>query len=491
MKTLCRLFLLCCTSCFFSFVLAQSTDSLLIAIEQQYQNKTLTVAHLDSLFGAHPKLATHPKALMVKFDVFFDKENYPLAIKTLLEAKEHAKEFQIRYDILNNLGISYGESGNLEEAIAVFSEAKRLAIAHGRQDEADNAHERILFEKIELGDSIAVNELKQMIISRNYFGDDCLKLQSLTFLSYHYLSTKQFTKINQLYDEHAPKVNTINDCFCSKGVYYEDRATVALHKQNPKQALKYLDSLSLINYPCDTDKISAYETYVKAFKQLGDYIQVSRYQDSITKIQEENMAYFNATNSLVVTKTTQEQWFNKKRIQQLSIVLGVGVGIGILLLLLLGRSSKARKKLNHLLGVNNKKFHDLWVDYQLSVKALEQIKDSLKTRDKAQDAFGVSAVLKSIQLHLQANRDNPHQFIDATKDDFVIKLEQKAPFLNDKERLLCFFFSLGFSHKKIAELLHKTERSIDSSKYRINQKLKQHLDTDIDTICKKMGGGKR
>jgi DNA-binding CsgD family transcriptional regulator len=53
-------------------------------------------------------------------------------------------------------------------------------------------------------------------------------------------------------------------------------------------------------------------------------------------------------------------------------------------------------------------------------------------------------------------------------------LAEKAPYLSEREKLVCFFLSLNLSHKKIAALLNKTEKSIDSYKYRINQKVKNN-----------------
>jgi hypothetical protein len=56
---------------------------------------------------------------------------------------------------------------------------------------------------------------------------------------------------------------------------------------------------------------------------------------------------------------------------------------------------------------------------------------------------------------------------------FIYALKEKELYSSNQEHLICFFINLNLPHKKIGKLLNKTEKSIDSYKYRVNRKVKQ------------------
>ena len=72
-----------------------------------------------------------------------------------------------------------------------------------------------------------------------------------------------------------------------------------------------------------------------------------------------------------------------------------------------------------------------------------------------------------IKLHINSNIEEDHKHFDILKNTFFKTLNKNTSYLNDIEKLICFYLKLELSHKKIAELLNKSEKSINSYKYRI------------------------
>ena len=155
--------------------------------------------------------------------------------------------------------------------------------------------------------------------------------------------------------------------------------------------------------------------------------------------------------------------------------------ICLLILIVLLVSKKANKNLQSTLHFYKEKYNSLWANYQLSTKQLENLRQELIKQNK-QGNSELNSVLKDLSIHFNTNKDDEHKHINIAKENFINKLTEKANYLNDTEKLICFFINLNLSHQKIASLIGKTEKSIDSYKYRINAKVKKQNNITVDEL---------
>lgn len=438
--------------------------------------------YIDSIVAAHPELQKHPRILLHRGIVYFDVENYALAIEQLLEAKNHVKEYDVHFNILTNLGSSYTLSEKHDLAIESYEASKKLAEQHNNKQDIDYAYENILIVKIEAGSFDAIKAYEQHFLAKNYGDDYCLKMENLGIIVDSYIEQNHYKSAEKLLQNTLIRTELATDCFREKATYYESWAQVYLHNNNNKMALHYLDSVPLQQITVKRDKVNTYEAYKAVHKAMGNIELATAYGDSITQVFEKNFETLNQTNAEYVTenaKTNQTTLRNMKGLRHALMVLGVVV---LLLLVWALISKKNRKRISGKLHRVEERYNQLWANHQLSMRQLEEIKTVLEMRAKHNGDIGLSDCLKRVYLHLNTHGINENTLVNHIKNNVMQLLSEKAPFLSEQEKLVCFFLSLNLSHKKIGELLNKTEKSIDSYKYRVNQKVKTASNTTLSVL---------
>jgi tetratricopeptide (TPR) repeat protein len=106
--------------CIVTLSIAQTPKDALDSLAQKSKDFSLTLPYIDSVIVAHPELQKHPILLYCKGRLFFNDENYALAIEYYLEAKNGVKDYELHFDILNNLGTSYVLSKQHDLAISAY-----------------------------------------------------------------------------------------------------------------------------------------------------------------------------------------------------------------------------------------------------------------------------------------------------------------------------------------------------------------------------------
>lgn len=460
--------------CIVALGTAQTPKAAIDSLVQKKDDFSLTLPYIDSVIVAHPELQKHPLLLYCKGGLFFDDENYALAIECYLAAKNNVKDYKIHFDILNNLGVSYDFSQQYDLAIKAYGESKKLAEQHQNKEDIDYAYENILITKIEVGDFEAIQEYERHFKAKDYGNDHCLKMENLGMVVTSYIEQKHYRLAEKLLQNTSIKTDTTDDCPMVKAMYYENWAYIYLHKKNYAMALEYLDAVPLHEITIPRDKVETYEAYNAVYKQMGDSEQADKYSDSIANVFKKNLERLNRDNAAHVTHTALTQQEDKRLMKRLRLVL-IYLGIGLVALLIWAFSSKKyRKRMRKQLQLADERYTHLWTTHQLSLGQLDEIKAELEKQASINDDVGIGSVLKRIYLHLNTNGISEHKLVNHTKNNVLQLLAEKAPFLSEQEKLVCFFLSLNLSHKKIAALLKKTEKSIDSYKYRINQKVKNN-----------------
>lgn len=462
--------------------MAQTPKVALDSLAQKNNDFTLTLAYIDSIATAHPELQKHPLLFYSKGGVYFNDENYALAIEHFLEAKNNVKDYKLHFDILNILGLSYFFSNQHDLAIETYQESKTLAEEHNHQEDTDYAYENILIVKMELGSFDAIKAYEQHFLAKDYGDNYCLKMENLGMIITSYREQNHYKLAESLMANTSIQTNMATDCPMVKALYYESWAYIYLNHNAYTKALQYLDSVPLHQISIKRDKIETYEAYKAVYKAMGNMELAAAYSDSIAQVFEKNLESLNQTNAVHTTKNIKERQSTQQTIKGLHHVLIV-LGAGILLSFIWVLSSKKNRKriAQKLLRVENR-YNQLWTSHQLSIKQLEEIKTALEMGAKHNGDVGLSDCLKSIYLHLNTHGIDENTLVNHTKNNVIKLLSMKAPFLSEQENIVCFFLSLDLSHKKIGELLNRSEKSIDSYKYRINQKVKTASNTTLSDL---------
>lgn len=118
------------------------------------------------------------------------------------------------------------------------------------------------------------------------------------------------------------------------------------------------------------------------------------------------------------------------------------------------------------------------------LETTNEIYDNLDDKGKA--------VIKSLLSDLENNIDSSawSEFetrFEQVHESFFIQLNTLFPDLTQNDRRICAFLKLNMSTKEIALLIHRSPRSVESSRYRLRKKFELPKDTDIVNFLQNIG----
>ena len=99
---------------------AQDFQKFVEETKESHYNSALTFKELDSIVDSCPDISQYPELLFYKSSFYFKSENYPMMLQTLLEAKKYATDFELRFDILKNIGAAHMFSEDYDLAKAQY-----------------------------------------------------------------------------------------------------------------------------------------------------------------------------------------------------------------------------------------------------------------------------------------------------------------------------------------------------------------------------------
>lgn len=470
--------------------IAQNFEVNIHELSEKSYERTLTLKEIDSIISICPDIAKYPQLLFYKSRIYDDKDNIPLAINTLLEAKRYVAEDTLAFYVLTNLGIDYQLTRDYKNARTTFNDLIKVSEKLNDTVELDAAREKLLYLNLEAELPNAPEAYESYLLNKDYGDDYCSKLYTLTLIAENYNIKKQYRKATNLFRKvnvDVPRLD-VQDCSCSIQLYYELKAEIALYNKAYTKTIKTLDSIPYdkIKYPCE--KVVTYKHYKNAHEQLGNKELALLYNDTIVAILDESLQEIKDSNAVNVTKNEENRLQASRKISTLSVLIIALASALLIIALLLIYSKRARLKLQSSLHFYKDKYNDLWTNYQLSNKQLEKLKEELirQTQETNEDGKELNNLLKDLSIHLSTNKDDEHKHINVLKENFINSLQREAPFLNNQEQLICFFLNLNIPQRKIGELLNRTEKSIESYKYRINTKVKRHQNTTIDELIESL-----
>lgn len=456
---------------------AQNCDALYEQIKLDYQDSNLNIKELDSVIDLCPDIKRYSKLYYYRGLNAFDNENFALGIYELTRVLEYADGYLYQYEVLNNLGILYVLQGDYVNSKKYFKKSYDLAISNEDPDKADYSYESLLALELDNGNADYLKKYEEYFINKDFKGDQCGQLHTLSFLAEFYFVFKEFDKANDLIEEYFLIDENYDNCALDVISLYGLRAKLALQNDNYNRGIAILNDIPYGSIEL-LDRVPTYKIYKELYTELGNEEYASIYADSIVATLEENRKNNNKANFKVLSKASENATSFEDIISNLWLYVIIAlvvflISIGVIIYL-----NKSKQEIDEKGVFYKDNYNNLWSSYQLSNKKLEILKKELILIKSSDNKSEYINILNDINVHLDRNADDPHKHINMSENSFIQALKKKAPFLNDKELNVCFFFKLNLSHKKIAEILGKSEKSIDSYKYRINKKV--HLNKQIE-----------
>lgn len=358
---------------------------------------------------------------------------------------------------------------------------------------------------------IADNQLdsayKEVKAVRELARDDVTKVGALLQTAQIYLAKGQIPAARQ-YLEKALKIN-IGGNMRRTLIYM--MAQCCIREKKFGEALAVLDS-----YPRNTVKVNStgnMRAYyiVRGQAYAGDKNLVLAYNslDSALVAGDTiiaNMTRHQTINAEKLIETEKELTYEKSKVKDLSVwltVLLVGLSaLGGASLILLLTNLRLRKRLSEQHSIVNKARIDSH-DSQLARERIVENEDNMNRRqttlllrlahlESALD--GLKKKLVSDDLDKQARESMVRQIqeingkekmwelfsmqFEMTNRKFLDLLSERHPALTKSEKRICAFMLINLSTKEIAELLGRSPRTVDVTKYNIRKKLGITISTE-------------
>lgn len=358
---------------------------------------------------------------------------------------------------------------------------------------------------------IADNQLdsayKEVKAVRELARDDVTKVGALLQTAQIYLAKGQIPAARQ-YLEKALKIN-IGGNMRRTLIYM--MAQCCIREKKFGEALAVLDS-----YPRNTVKVNStgnMRAYyiVRGQAYAGDKNLVLAYNslDSALVAGDTiiaNMTRHQTINAEKLIETEKELTYEKSKVKDLSVwltVLLVGLSaLGGVSLILLLTNLKLRKRLSEQHSIVNKARIDSH-NSQLVRERIVENEDNMNRRQTSlllrlahlESALdGLKKKLVSDDLDKQARESMVRQIqeingkekmwelfsmqFEMTNRKFLDLLSERHPALTKSEKRICAFMLINLSTKEIAELLGRSPRTVDVTKYNIRKKLGITISTE-------------
>ena len=296
----------------------------------------------------------------------------------------------------------------------------------------------------------------------------------------------------------------INDAQASASIY-GNYGTLALKENNYSKSIKLINQSLKIAYDNNFSEfiIDNYYTLIDDYKALQNIEKASKifkkldsYKDSIHKINDERKyAAINSLNALrekeAQVKILEQKFRNRTIILILSVALSL---VFIVLLIILYRiyytdRSKHRsekKNLSEIIDEKNRELVTRIISEKQHTNFVDLINKSIYDISENSSIDGVKKDLlllkKSITVKEQItnNWDSFKIQFQKVHPNFFNSLLEKEPNLTSNELRMCAYIRMNMSTKEIANLLNISDRSIQTSRYRLKKKL--NLDPSNDLI---------
>ena len=118
------------------------------------------------------------------------------------------------------------------------------------------------------------------------------------------------------------------------------------------------------------------------------------------------------------------------------------------------------------------------------LETTNEIYDNLDDKGKV----AIKSLLSDLENNIDSSAWNEFETrFEQVHESFFLQLNTHFPDLTQNDRRVCAFLKLNMSTKEIALLIHRSPRSVESSRYRLRKKFDLPKDTDIVDFLQKIG----
>jgi len=304
----------------------------------------------------------------------------------------------------------------------------------------------------------------------------------------------------------ADKLNNYKKNVQAAASIYGNYGNLAFKRQNYQKSIDYLNSSMKICFDNNFSEFITenYYTLIENYKAINNfgkaidvYNQMDHYKDSIHEINDKRK--YAAIHSQIVLKEKEAQakfweqrYRNRNIILLLSIALTLVVVILLAILFRIYKSDKTRFKIDRksfsdTIDEKNRELVTSIISKKQNDSFMELINESL---NEISDRKSIDDVKQSLQdlkrkITLKGQITNNWegfkiQFQKVHPEFFNLLLKVQSN-LTQNELRMCAYIKMNMSTKEIANILNISDRSIQTSRYRLKKKLNLNPEIDLTT----------
>ncbi|MCK5846204.1 MAG: hypothetical protein KAG84_02110 [Bacteroidales bacterium] len=296
-----------------------------------------------------------------------------------------------------------------------------------------------------------------------------------------------------------------NDAQATANIY-ANYGSLAFKQNNYEKSINLINQSLKISYDNNfsefiTDNyyilINDYKALHNAKKANSIYKKLDHYKDSIHKINDEKK--YAAIHSHMVLREKEAQarfWEQKFKNRTIILILSIAFSIVfIVLLIILYQINKANKlkhkseklSLSEIIDEKNRELVTRIISGKQYSGFIEDINNSLEDINKRNSINDVKKDLQSLKKNITVKEQITNNWegfkiqFQNVHPNFFNSLLEVEPNLTQNELRMCAYIKMNMSTKEIANLLNISDRSIQTSRYRLKKKLTLDPNNDLIT----------
>jgi len=351
----------------------------------------------------------------------------------------------------------------------------------------------------------AISNFKHFLKIASFRNDTVSMIYAYVNLGEIYFNKNDYDS-STYYIQFAEKLNSIKNDPQATASIYGNYGNLAFKRHNYQKSIDYLNSSMKISFDNDFSEFITknYYSLIDNYKAIHDfgkameiYNELDHYKDSIHEINDKRK--YAAIHSQIVLKEKEAQAkFWKQRYRNRNIILLLSIALTIVVVVLLAilfriyRSDKTRflldrKSFSDTIDEKNRELVTSIISEKQNDNFMELINESL---NEISDRKSIDDVKQSLQdlkrkIALKGQITNNWegfkiQFQKVHPEFFNLLLKVQAN-LTQNELRMCAYIKMNMTTKEIANILNISDRSIQTSRYRLKKKLNLNSEIDLTT----------
>ncbi len=397
----------------------------------------------------------------------------------------------------HGLGRVYNELGEYEKAFKVLKRGLELAIQDSAENNnavfynamgvsLQNMHEfdsAYYYLNRYLQISVAKKDSVNILYAYVNLGENCRLDSNYTEAIFYYLKAQELNKKVKNEQAEAAIYGNFASIYSALGDY--QKAVSYLRKGiNVCSNNEGLSNYLLLDYKTIIDDYAKMNHYDSSYLYLKKYIA---FRDSVT-VRDQLRTINNLRNEYAFEESVAQSKILEQKLRNRTLILYFSVALSLLIILLSflvysRYKLKTRmlkdeaKALNLTIDEKNRELVTRVMNENQQEELYEEISKSLDKLSNSDSPTDVKNELEAIKKKLsQTNRtkmgwESFKMHFENVHPDFFGKLLSRNNALTQNDLRLCGYMKLNLSTKDIANILNVSDRTIQTSRYRIKKKL--------------------